>query len=152
MGVPTLFLSIIKNRNYKNIHSGVVNGKIDCNYFFLDYNGIVYKAYEKVKKDFEGKGYSKNKIEEIIINEVIRYTKYLICEVVKPDKLTYISFDGPAPRSKMVQQRSRRFKTYYVKTILQIEKENMVYLLKNGILVLIFLLEQNLWKSLVINY
>lgn len=123
MGVPTFFLSIINNKNYKNIDSGVVNGKIDCNYFFLDYNGIVYKAYEKVRKDFEGKGYSKNKIEEMIINEVIRYTKYLICEVVKPDKLTYISFDGPAPRAKMVQQRSRRFRSYYVKTLLQIEKE-----------------------------
>ena len=50
MGVPTLFLSIIKNKYYKNVHNGVKNGNVDCDYFFLDYNGIVYKAYERVKK------------------------------------------------------------------------------------------------------
>ena len=108
MGVPTFFLSILKNKYYKNVHSGVKNGNVNCDYFFLDYNGIVYNAYYKVKKTIEGNNLSKDEIEELIIEEVIRYTKYLICEVVKPKKLTYIALDGPAPRAKMVQQRSRR--------------------------------------------
>ena len=110
MGVPTFFLKIIHNKFYKNVHKGVQHGKVDCDYFFLDYNGIVYNAYENIKKNIEGNNYSKEKIEEMLIIEVIRYTKYLICEVVKPKKMTYISLDGPAPRAKMVQQRSRRFK------------------------------------------
>ena len=92
MGIPTFFLKIITNKYYKNIHSGVNNGKIECDYFFLDYNGIVYSAYEKIKKDIEGKNLSKNDIEDIVINEVVRYTKYLICDVVKPKILTYIAF------------------------------------------------------------
>jgi 5'-3' exonuclease len=123
MGVPTFFLSILRNKYYKNIHSGVQNGKLNCEYFFLDYNGIVYAAYERIKKTIEGNNFSKEKIEELIINEVIRYTRYLICEVVRPSKLTYIALDGPAPRAKMVQQRSRRYKTYYDKIYMQNEKK-----------------------------
>ena len=123
MGIPTFFLSIIKNKYYKNVHSGVKNGNLNCDYFFLDYNGIVYNAYYKVKKTIDGNNLSKDKIEELIIEEVIRYTKYLICEVVKPAKLTYIALDGPAPRAKMVQQRSRRYKTYQRKNYLLNEKK-----------------------------
>jgi len=123
MGVPTLFLSIIKNKSYKNVHNGVTNGNVDCDYFFLDYNGIVYKAYERVKKNIEGKNNSKDKIEELLIEEVIKYTKYLICDVVKPKKMAYISLDGPAPRAKMVQQRSRRYKGYYDKIFLHEAKK-----------------------------
>lgn len=122
MGVPTFFLSIIKNKYYKNVHSGVNPEKVNCDYFFLDYNGIVYKAYERIKKSIEGNNMSKSKIEEMIIEEVIRYTKYLICNVVKPTKLTYIALDGPAPRAKMVQQRSRRYKGYFDKMYLKNEK------------------------------
>ena len=125
MGIPTFFLKILTNKYYKNIHSGVKNGKIECDYFFLDYNGIVYSAYEKIKKDIEGKNFSKNDIEDTVINEVVRYTKYLICDVVKPKVLTYIAFDGPAPRAKMVQQRSRRYKGYYDKIYLQNEKKRL---------------------------
>ena len=125
MGVPTFFLTILRNKFYKNVHSGVNNGKVDCDYFFLDYNGIVYAAYAKVKKDIECKNLSKDKIEEIIIDEVIRYTKYLICDVVKPKKMTYIALDGPAPRAKMIQQRSRRYKTYHQKIFLQNQKKKL---------------------------
>jgi 5'-3' exonuclease len=123
MGVPTLFLSIIKNKSYKNVHNGVTNGNVNCDYFFLDYNGIVYKAYERVKKNIEGKNNSKDKIEELLIEEVIKYTKYLICDVVKPKKMAYISLDGPAPRAKMVQQRSRRYKGYHDKIFLHEAKK-----------------------------
>ena len=122
MGVPTLFLSILKNKFYKNVHSAVKNGKINCDYFFLDYNGIVYKAYLRIKKQIEGNNLTKDKIEEAIIEEVIRYTKYLICEVVKPTKMVYIALDGPAPHAKMVQQRSRRYKGYNAKMYLKNEK------------------------------
>ena len=122
MGVPTFFLSIIKNKLYKNVHSGIKNGTLNCDYFFLDYNGIVYKAYDRIKKSIEGKNLNKNEIEELIIAEVIRYTKYLICDVVKPKEMTYIALDGPAPRAKMIQQRSRRYKGFYEKTLMKKEK------------------------------
>lgn len=122
MGVPTFFLSIIKNKNYKNVHSGVNAQSVNCDYFFLDYNGIVYKAYERIKRQIEGNNMNKNRIEDMIIEEVIRYTKHLICNIVKPTKLTYIALDGPAPRAKMVQQRSRRYKGFFDKNYLKEEK------------------------------
>ena len=67
MGVPNFFLKIIQNKYYKNVHSGVKNGSLSCDYFFLDYNGIVYKAYDRIKKTIENKNLSKNEIEDIII-------------------------------------------------------------------------------------
>ena len=97
MGIPGLFADIIKNKFYKNIHSGVKNGKVNCEYFFMDYNGIVYSAYERIKDKIEGAENTKEKIEELLIDEVLRYTKYLICDVIKPSKLTYISLDHRLP-------------------------------------------------------
>lgn len=126
MGIPTFFLSIIRNKFYKNVHSGINKEQVTCDYFFMDYNGIVYGAYENVKNQFTT-GMTKDEIEAIIIAEVIRYTKYLICEVVRPQKVTYIALDGPAPRAKMVQQRSRRYKGYYEKMLLAEEKKKSKY-------------------------
>jgi len=125
MGVPTFFLNIIKNKYYKNVHSAVQGGKVSCDYFFLDYNGIVYKAYERIKKNIENNKLTKNDIEELLIQEVIRYTQILICDIVRPTTITYIALDGPAPRAKMVQQRSRRYKGYYDKMYIQEEKTKM---------------------------
>ena len=110
MGVPTLFKKIIHNKYYKNIHKAIKNGKVDCDYFFMDFNGTVYTAYQNISKDIQGKNYSKDKIEELIMDEVIRITQNIVCNVIQPKKMLYIALDGPAPRAKMVQQRSRRFK------------------------------------------
>lgn len=123
MGVPTFFLSIVKNKHYKNVHSGVKKGEEKCDYFFMDYNGIVYSAYERIKHTFEGQNLSKERVEELIIEEVVRYTKYIVTEVIKPQVLTYIAMDGPAPRAKMVQQRSRRYKAIKDKEYVKEMKE-----------------------------
>jgi 5'-3' exonuclease len=125
MGIPTLLRSIIQNKFYKNVHAGVKEGSLDCDYFFMDYNGIVYKAYERIKKKFEGQNFNKNEIENMLIEEVIDYTRILISEVVKPRKYTYIAMDGPAPRAKMIQQRSRRYKGAFDKIVFQEEKKRL---------------------------
>lgn len=127
MGIPTFFSSILKNKFYKNVHSGINKGEVTCDYFFMDYNGIVYGAYENVKSQFASGNMTKDEMEAIIIAEVVRYTKYLICEVVRPQKVTYIALDGPAPRAKMVQQRSRRYKGYYEKMLFAEEKKKPKY-------------------------
>jgi len=119
MGVPTLFLSLIRNKNFRNLYAPIVPGNTRCDFLMLDFNGIVYTAYEKVKKDIEGKHYTKRRKEDDLIREVIRYCHHLICEVVQPQKMTYIAIDGPAPRAKMVQQRGRRYKGYQEKMFIK---------------------------------
>lgn len=117
MGVATLFASIIQNKSYKNILTPVVSGEMKCDYLLLDFNGAIYSAYAKVLKDFIGKNMTKNEKETIIINEVLRQTQQLVCEVIKPKKLTYIALDGPAPYAKIAEARGRRYKAYYEKML-----------------------------------
>ena len=108
MGIPTFFKSIIKE--HKDVILGTVPTELLVHNLFLDYNGIVYKALPKTLKKFEGKTPTTSVFEKALITDVMSYTQHLIGKVVCPQKLVYIAFDGPAPRAKMVQQRSRRYK------------------------------------------
>ena len=53
MGIPTFFISILKNKKYKNIHKGVNNP--NCDYFFIDFNSIIYGSYQIIKKKLENR-------------------------------------------------------------------------------------------------
>lgn len=111
MGVAGLFKQVIKYN--KRVHSP--NLKKVINYFLIDFNGIVYKAQSilNAKMREKNKVYTashKKSYEKDLIEEVVVYTQNIICNVVKPDTMVYIAVDGPAPRAKMTQQRSRRYK------------------------------------------
>jgi 5'-3' exonuclease len=102
MGIPRFYAEIIKR--YENIQKLVLENQID--YFFIDFNGIIYDAFANVYDKVE----NSVAFENLLINEILKLTKDLIVNVIKPSKCVYISIDGPAPRAKMVQQRSRRYK------------------------------------------
>lgn len=105
MGIPRFYAEIIKR--YNNIQKLLLEKSID--YLFIDFNGIIYDAYNICKLDYNE---IKNnaKFENLLINEILKLTKDIIINIIKPNKCVYISIDGPAPRAKMVQQRSRRYK------------------------------------------
>ncbi|CAD2093179.1 exoribonuclease, putative [Plasmodium vinckei brucechwatti] len=90
-----------------------VNGYFDNMY--LDMNGIIHLCSH-------GDGSKKAKSDEEIFLNIFLYIERLF-DIIEPQKLLYMAIDGVAPKAKMNQQRSRRFKS-----ILASEIEKRAYI------------------------
>jgi 5'-3' exonuclease len=108
MGIPLYFRHLVNN--YDDI---LTSNKIlkKCDNLYLDLNcGIHYCCREIIKN-----GYDRNKkdsVERKMIENIISYINTLV-DYSQPENMLFIAIDGPAPKSKMTQQRMRRFKTFY---------------------------------------
>lgn len=112
MGVPQLFGWLF--RKYKNIVSVSLDKKMDILYF--DFNGLIYHCYaDLMREKYEAlKDVPLRRRQEVLIEEILKYTKSIICTTVKPN-IAYLSIDGVVPMAKMHQQRLRRYKSPYLK-------------------------------------
>jgi len=112
MGVPQLFGWLF--RKYKNIVSVSLDKKMDILYF--DFNGLIYHCYaDLMREKYDSlKDAPLRRRQEVLIEEILKYTKSIICTTVKP-KMAYLSIDGVVPMAKMHQQRLRRYKSPYLK-------------------------------------
>ena len=123
MGIPLFFRYLVNN--YENLTTS--NQEIlDCNNLYLDLNCAIHYCCREVLKDIEFNITKQNEIEMKMIKNVIKYIEILI-DYSKPKDLLYIAIDGSAPKSKLNQQRMRRFKKFYEKEkIEEIQKKNKI--------------------------
>lgn len=108
MGIPRFFIEILKK--YRNTHFS--DPDFEFHHLFMDYNAFIYPArVEFLKKNSydDLNKLSVSKREQALANFIVKKTIDFVNEI-KPTKLLYLAFDGPAPRSKMKLQRSRRYK------------------------------------------
>lgn len=109
MGVPGFYRTIFKRYRNDNIYKFIsANPNID--YFYLDFNPIIYISLGVLQREGELDNCSDNQLEDKLIVCVIDSACFIVNELVKPKKMTYIAIDGPAPKCKVVTQRARRYK------------------------------------------
>ena len=122
MGIPLYFRHLVNN--FDDILTSNKNLK-SCDNLYLDLNCGIHYCCREIIKD----GYNKNKkdiIEKKMIENIISYINLLL-KYSNPQKMLFIAVDGPAPKSKMNQQRLRRFKTFYErKELKKIEQQNNI--------------------------
>ena len=114
MGIPYYFRKIVNDfPNVIKIKSILNENNIHFHNVFLDFNCCIHGCSNELKSSdiiFN----STEHFEKELIKKVIIYID-IIFDFVNPKELFYISIDGIPPRSKMVQQRNRRFMSSWKK-------------------------------------
>ncbi|KAL0248342.1 hypothetical protein GEMRC1_003578 [Eukaryota sp. GEM-RC1] len=101
MGVPKFFRWI--SERYPLIVTPVaIDDGLEFDNLYLDFNGVIHSCV----RTNDGGFYSER---QMILN-IYAYID-LLFEATRPRKLLYVAVDGVAPRAKMNQQRSRRFRS-----------------------------------------
>jgi len=115
MGIPSYFSYIIKN--YSNIIKNLQyfkNNNVNFHSLYMDCNSIIYDSVHLLEKTINsGELELPNDFESLIISTVIEKIKNYV-DFIKPSKTLFIAFDGVAPFAKMEQQRTRRYKSWFI--------------------------------------
>ncbi|KZS98087.1 putative 5-3 exonuclease [Sistotremastrum niveocremeum HHB9708] len=107
MGVPALFRWLQKK--YPKIVIPVVEevppnpNRAEYDNLYLDMNAIVHPCTHP-------EGRPPPRTEEEMMMAIFAYTERIVA-MIRPRKLLFMAVDGVAPRAKMNQQRSRRFRS-----------------------------------------
>jgi len=107
MGIPAYFSHIIKSypailKNLK--YYAQTNTRFDS--LYMDCNSIIYDSLRNITEKTDN-------IEQVLIDHVKRQIEMYV-NIVKPNNVLFIAFDGVAPLAKMEQQRQRRYKSVFM--------------------------------------
>ena len=118
MGIPSYFSHIIKN--YSNIVRSLnyfISKNLLFHHLYMDCNSIIYDAVYGLEAEIQkGEREIPADFEDSVINMVIDKIRFYI-QLIKPANTVFIAFDGVAPFAKMEQQRTRRYKTWFMKNV-----------------------------------
>lgn len=109
-GIPKLFRWLIDLYPLvlESVGEGLSNNAMSVDYFYLDMNGIIHTCTHS----------NNDKLiplrEQEMFLRIFAYTDQLY-KLVAPKKMMFLAVDGVAPRAKMNQQRSRRFRSSKVR-------------------------------------
>ena len=105
MGVPKFFRWCVE-RNPLALNEVQAAGVPPVDNFYLDLNGVVHNCTHA--NDEEASSSTFNEGDSIA--KIFTYLDRLV-HIIRPQKLILLAVDGVAPRAKVNQQRSRRFKS-----------------------------------------
>lgn len=114
MGIPSYFSYIVKNHSEIIKKYSVFLKYNKINNLYLDSNSIIYDSYRIMLET--NSLLTKTKFENKLIDLICKQIEIYI-NIIKPNDIVFIAFDGVAPVAKMDQQRSRRYKTNFEKKI-----------------------------------
>ncbi|CAM9730330.1 unnamed protein product, partial [Ectocarpus sp. 6 AP-2014] len=105
MGVPKFYRWI--SERYPKINQIVSDSTLlpEFDNLYLDMNGILHTCTHP-----NDDGLSAQLSERDIILGIFHYIDRIVTHIVRPRRVLYMAIDGVAPRAKMNQQRSRRFR------------------------------------------
>ncbi|CAM9192531.1 unnamed protein product, partial [Ectocarpus fasciculatus] len=105
MGVPKFYRWL--SERYPLINQLISDGRMlpEFDNLYLDMNGIIHACTHPSDNEIA----STLSTREMILG-IFRYIERTVNVIVKPKKLLFIAVDGVAPRAKLNQQRSRRFR------------------------------------------
>lgn len=105
MGVPKFYRWL--SERYPQINNLLSDRSIlpEIDNLYLDMNGIIHACTHPNDNDMA----SGLTLREMML-AIFRYIDRMVTEIAKPKKILFMAIDGCAPRAKMNQQRSRRFR------------------------------------------
>lgn len=114
MGIKHFFYWFRKNfgNNMLKINSGEcmdTKYKVNIDHLLLDMNGLFHNAAQKIYGYGSHKGARVYNPNDIAVFKEVCFNIDKILNIVRPKKSVVLCVDGPAPLSKQVQQRQRRF-------------------------------------------
>lgn len=102
MGIPRFYRWLSERYPLINETSLAASQIPNFDALYLDMNGLFHNAIYVCNEQ--------NRPVEDLYVEAFNLISYLVA-LIKPDALLYLAVDGVAPRAKMNQQRSRRFRS-----------------------------------------